>query len=130
MREALSKLGTGFSGNRVSGVGGAFPVKKADLFLGNAGTAFRPLAAALAFCEGEYKLSGVPRMHERPIGDLVDALRGIGAKVDYRQGRLSASGHPLFQPEDRNGESARRRLVPVPHGAADGSSSYTKKFQD
>jgi 3-phosphoshikimate 1-carboxyvinyltransferase len=83
MREALSKLGTGFSGNRVSGVGGAFPVKKADLFLGNAGTAFRPLAAALAFCEGEYRLSGVPRMHERPIGDLVDALRGIGAKVDY-----------------------------------------------
>ena len=62
---------------------GAFPVKKADLFLGNAGTAFRPLTAALAFSGGEYRLSGVPRMHERPIGDLVDALRGIGARVDY-----------------------------------------------
>jgi 3-phosphoshikimate 1-carboxyvinyltransferase len=51
--------------------------------LGNAGTAFRPLTAALAFCNGEYRLSGVPRMHERPIGDLVDALRGVGARVDY-----------------------------------------------
>ena len=39
--------------------------------------------AALAFCGGEYRLSGVPRMHERPIGDLVDALRGIGARIDY-----------------------------------------------
>ena len=57
--------------------------KTADLFLGNAGTAFRPLTAALAFCDGEYRLSGVPRMHERPIGDLVDALRGIGARIDY-----------------------------------------------
>ena len=66
-----------------TGVGGPFPVKKAELFLGNAGTAFRPLTAALAFSGGEYRLSGVPRMHERPIGDLVDALRGIGARVDY-----------------------------------------------
>jgi 3-phosphoshikimate 1-carboxyvinyltransferase len=83
MREALAVLGVSFSGNTVTGVGGAFPVKKADLFLGNAGTAFRPLTAALAFSGGEYRLSGVPRMHERPIGDLVDALRGIGARVDY-----------------------------------------------
>jgi 3-phosphoshikimate 1-carboxyvinyltransferase len=83
MREALAVLGVSFSGNTVTGVGGPFPVKKADLFLGNAGTAFRPLTAALAFSGGEYRLSGVPRMHERPIGDLVDALRGIGARVDY-----------------------------------------------
>jgi 3-phosphoshikimate 1-carboxyvinyltransferase len=83
MREALGVLGVKFSGQKVAGVGGAFPVKKADLFLGNAGTAFRPLTAALAFSGGEYRLSGVPRMHERPIGDLVDALRGIGARVDY-----------------------------------------------
>ena len=60
----------------VHGAGGAFPVKTAELFLGNAGTAFRPLTAVLALCGGEYRLSGVPRMHERPIGDLVDALRG------------------------------------------------------
>ena len=83
MREALSKLGVRFPGSRVSGVGGPFPVMEADLFLGNAGTAFRPLTAALAFSGGKYRLSGVPRMHERPIGDLVDALRGIGARVDY-----------------------------------------------
>jgi 3-phosphoshikimate 1-carboxyvinyltransferase len=83
MRDALGKLGVKFSGASVEGVGGAFPVKQADLFLGNAGTAFRPLTAALAFCGGTYRLSGVPRMHERPIGDLVDALRGIGARIDY-----------------------------------------------
>jgi 3-phosphoshikimate 1-carboxyvinyltransferase len=83
MRDALVKLGVSFKGQTITGAGGAFPVRKADLFLGNAGTAFRPLTAALAFCNGEYRLSGVPRMHERPIGDLVDALRGIGARVDY-----------------------------------------------
>jgi 3-phosphoshikimate 1-carboxyvinyltransferase len=83
MRDALALLGVSFSGNTVTGVGGPFPVKKAELFLGNAGTAFRPLTAALAFSGGEYRLAGVPRMHERPIGDLVDALRGIGARVDY-----------------------------------------------
>src|SRR5207253_5908214 len=49
MREALRKLGVEFSGSKVKGVGGPFPVKQADLFLGNAGTAFRPLTAALAF---------------------------------------------------------------------------------
>jgi 3-phosphoshikimate 1-carboxyvinyltransferase len=82
MREALATLGVEFN-SVVKGAGGPFPVKKAELFLGNAGTAFRPLTAALAFSNGEYRLSGVPRMHERPIGDLVDALRGIGARIDY-----------------------------------------------
>ena len=75
---------------RVRGVGGAFPVKKAELFLGNAGTAFRPLTAVLALCGGDYQLSGVPRMHERPIGDLVDALRQLGARIDY----LGNEGYP------------------------------------
>jgi 3-phosphoshikimate 1-carboxyvinyltransferase len=75
---------------RVCGAGGTFPVKKAELFLGNAGTAFRPLAAVLALCGGEYQLSGVPRMHERPIGDLVDALRQLGARIDY----LGVEGFP------------------------------------
>jgi 3-phosphoshikimate 1-carboxyvinyltransferase len=87
MREALALLGVSFSDRQdsffVTGVGGPFPAKKADLFLGNAGTAFRPLTAALAFCGGEYHLQGVPRMHERPIADLVDALRGMGARIDY-----------------------------------------------
>ena len=72
---------------RVHGAGGAFPVKKAELFLGNAGTAFRPLTAVLALCAGEYRLSGVARMHERPVGDLVDALRGLGARIEYSGNR-------------------------------------------
>jgi 3-phosphoshikimate 1-carboxyvinyltransferase len=67
----------------VEGIGGAFKVKQAELFMGNAGTAIRPLCAALALSSGDYQLSGVPRMHERPIGDLVDGLRQIGAQIDY-----------------------------------------------
>jgi 3-phosphoshikimate 1-carboxyvinyltransferase len=96
MRDALSRLGVSFENNVVKGVGGPFPVKQAELFLGNAGTAFRPLTAALAFSSGEYRLSGVARMHERPIGDLVDALRGIGARVDYagREGYPPLAIHP------------------------------------
>jgi 3-phosphoshikimate 1-carboxyvinyltransferase len=89
MREALARLGVTLTerpgGISVRGVGGAFPQKKADLFLGNAGTALRPLTAALAFSEGEYFVSGVARMHERPIGDLVDALRPLGAQIDYAE---------------------------------------------
>lgn len=78
MREALGKLGA------------RMRAKQADLFLGNAGTAFRPLTAVLALSGGEYRLSGVPRMHERPIRDLVDALRGMGARIDY----LGQDGYP------------------------------------
>jgi 3-phosphoshikimate 1-carboxyvinyltransferase len=90
MLEALDKLGirleqTAPNDWRVYGGNGPFPVKQAELFLGNAGTAFRPLTAALAVSNGRYTLSGVPRMHERPIGDLVDGLRQIGACVDYLQ---------------------------------------------
>ena len=81
MRESLKKLGIEFQGSTIKGAGGVFPVKSADLFLGNAGTALRPLTAALALSGGEYRISGSPRMHQRPIGDLVDALRGIGARV-------------------------------------------------
>jgi 3-phosphoshikimate 1-carboxyvinyltransferase len=96
MRDALSQLGVQFSEQKIIGVAGPFPVKRAELFLGNAGTAFRPLTAALAFSGGEYRLSGVPRMHERPIGDLVDALRGIGARVDYagKEGFPPLAVHP------------------------------------
>jgi 3-phosphoshikimate 1-carboxyvinyltransferase len=94
MREALARLGVTLTerpdGITVRGVGGPFPEKKADLFLGNAGTALRPLTAALVFSEGEYFVSGVPRMHERPIGDLVDALCAIGARIDYAE----QSGYP------------------------------------
>lgn len=95
MLEALDKLGitlkqTAEKDWRVEGARGAFPVKQAELFLGNAGTAFRPLTAALAVSHGTYTLSGVPRMHERPIGDLVDGLRQIGARIEY----IGNEGYP------------------------------------
>ncbi|MDH5534359.1 MAG: 3-phosphoshikimate 1-carboxyvinyltransferase [Betaproteobacteria bacterium] len=95
MLRALRTLGVrcqdvGARSVRVSGCGGAFPVKRAEIFLGNAGTAFRPLTAVLAVMSGDYRLSGAPRMHERPIGDLVDALRGIGADIQY----LGKAGYP------------------------------------
>jgi 3-phosphoshikimate 1-carboxyvinyltransferase len=87
MLDALGKLGVKVKRDGdvcvVSGTRGAFTAKTADLFLGNAGTAIRPLTAALAVNGGEYRVHGVPRMHERPIGDLVDGLRQIGAKIDY-----------------------------------------------
>jgi len=95
MLEALEKLGIsleriGQNDWRVTGNGGRLKVKEADLFLGNAGTAFRPLTAALAFAQGDFKLSGIARMHERPIGDLVDALRQAGANIKY----LGNEGYP------------------------------------
>ena len=71
-----------FASMVVNGAGG-IPCKKMDLFLGNAGTAFRPLTAALAMSGGEYRLMGKPRMHQRPIRDLVEPLRRIGARIDY-----------------------------------------------
>lgn len=104
MLEGLQKLGVVVEKLdthvfRVTGCGGDFPVKDAELFLGNAGTAFRPLTAALALAGasngagGHYKLSGVARMHERPIGDLVDALRVLGANIDY----LGNDGFPPLE---------------------------------
>ncbi|HEY3327115.1 MAG TPA: 3-phosphoshikimate 1-carboxyvinyltransferase [Novimethylophilus sp.] len=98
MLEALQTLGvalskTGADDWRVEGVGGPFPVKQAELFLGNAGTAFRPLTAALALSRGHYRLSGVARMHERPIGDLVEALRQAGADISY----LGNEGFPPLE---------------------------------
>jgi 3-phosphoshikimate 1-carboxyvinyltransferase len=77
--------------HHVTGGAGAFPNHKADLFMGNAGTAIRPLTAALAVIGGDYTLHGVQRMHERPIGDLVDALNAVGAQIEY-------TGNPGFPP--------------------------------
>ena len=96
MLEALALLGVRIERTDmpreviVHGGGGAFATKSARLFLGNAGTAFRPLTAALALSGGTYELSGVARMHERPIGDLVDALRLLGADIRY----LGEEGYP------------------------------------
>jgi len=124
MLDALRTLGVrvepaGENAVRVTGCGGVFPVKDADLFLGNAGTAFRPLTAALTLAAGgassgqnqvgrasgglspagaagqagRYLLRGVPRMHERPIGDLVDGLRQLGADITY----LGNDGFPPLE---------------------------------
>ena len=95
MLDALKMLGLGvehLGGEnwRITGGAGRFPVKQAELFLGNAGTAFRPLTAALALSGGDYILKGVARMHERPIGDLVDGLRQLGADITY----LGNEGYP------------------------------------
>ena len=115
MLDALRALGVGVAplGDtvfRVTGVGGVFPVRAADLFLGNAGTAFRPLTAVLALAGGDYRLSGVPRMHERPIGDLVDGLRQLGADIRY----LGEAGFPplaISPPMPGRGEEGRAVVV-------------------
>ena len=115
MLDALRALGVGVEplGDtvfRVTGVGGVFPVRAADLFLGNAGTAFRPLTAVLALAGGDYRLSGVPRMHERPIGDLVDGLRQLGADIRY----LGEAGFPplaISPPMPGRGEEGRAVVV-------------------
>ncbi|MGA0609112.1 bifunctional 3-phosphoshikimate 1-carboxyvinyltransferase/cytidylate kinase [Caldimonas sp. KR1-144] len=99
MLDALTALGCsierlGPTQIAVTGLGGRLAVRQARLFLGNAGTAMRPLTAALALLAatqgGDFELSGIARMHERPIGDLVDALRGLGCSIDC----LGNEGYP------------------------------------
>ena len=75
----------------ITGLGGALPADAAaTLFLGNAGTAMRPLTAALAVLGGQFEMTGIARMYERPIGDLVDSLRQLGCQIDY----LGTPGYP------------------------------------
>ncbi len=100
MLDALQKLDISintrnFADIAVSGTR-VIPKRKQQLFLGNAGTAFRPLTAVLALSGGEYRLSGAPRMHQRPIGDLIGPLRAIGAQIDYigKDGFPPLSIHP------------------------------------
>ena len=94
MLAALEQLGCRIARQgpvlHLTGLGASPPATPAKLFLGNAGTAMRPLTAALAVLGGDFELSGVARMHERPIGDLVDALRELGCSVDY----LGNPGYP------------------------------------
>ncbi len=95
MLQALRQLGCGVdvqgTSVTVKGLGGRTAHQDPlTLFMGNAGTAMRPLTAALAVLGGDYTLQGVPRMHERPIGDLVDGLRQMGCQVEY----LGVEGYP------------------------------------
>ncbi len=93
----------------ITGLGGRAPQSPAKLFMGNAGTAMRPLTAALALLGGEFELSGVPRMHERPIGDLVDALRQLGCQIDY----LGNDGYPPLRIAHANGVPALALAEPI-----------------
>jgi 3-phosphoshikimate 1-carboxyvinyltransferase len=95
MLDALAALGCRIEraggALRIDGIDGKLQTPGASLFLGNAGTAMRPLTAALALLGGDFELRGVPRMHERPIGDLVDALVQLGCRIDY-------TGNPGYPP--------------------------------
>ena len=115
MLTALRALGCGVEGDsrslRVTGIDGRLQVRDAKLFLGNAGTAMRPLTAALALLAttqgGRFELAGLPRMHERPIGDLVDALRPLGCSIDY----LGSEGYP---PLRVSGDGGARLTLDAP----------------
>ena len=102
MLSALKQLGIQYALSddktvcTITGNGGAISCEKPqELFLGNAGTAMRPLCAALCLGKGSYLLTGEPRMKERPIGHLVDALRQAGAKITYQE----TEGYPPIQIE-------------------------------
>ncbi len=115
MLDALQALGCSLTHEgallHVTGIGGRLPVHEGDLFLGNAGTAMRPLAAALAVLAatqgGRFTLRGVPRMHERPIGDLVDALRPLGCTVEDL-------GRPGYPPLRLSGQAGGRLATERP----------------
>jgi 3-phosphoshikimate 1-carboxyvinyltransferase len=110
MLDALRQLGCGVDVQgttvTINGLGGKRGSQAAiDFFMGNAGTAMRPLTAALAVMGGDFTLKGVPRMHERPIGDLVDALRELGCQIDY----LGNAGFPPL----RIGQPALKLDAPI-----------------
>ena len=107
MQRALATLGcvlqTVGGVLRVTGIGGQLKVHQATLHLGNAGTAMRPLTAAIALLTslqgGEFELRGTERMHERPIGDLIDALRRLGCRIDC----LGTPGYPPLRVGGQSG---------------------------
>ena len=139
MIDALRALGAGVERTddrcTVVGIGGAFPNRDVSLFLGNAGTAVRPLTAVLAMQGGGYTIAGVRRMHERPIGDLVDALRHQGCTIRYT-GKAGypplaigasgghAGGHiPIRGDVSSQFLSALLMALPVAHGATTASTT-------
>jgi 3-phosphoshikimate 1-carboxyvinyltransferase len=110
MLNALRAMGCAFevdgSTVRITGLGGQTSAAELDLFMGNAGTAMRPLTAALALMGTQARLHGVARMHERPIGDLIDALRQLGCAIDY-------TGQDGFPPLHLKGHSGLRLDAPI-----------------
>ena len=140
MLEALRVLGIVWERDgtncRVEGANGAFPVRDADIYVGNAGTAVRPLTAALALNDGDYRVSGVKRMHERPIRDLVDGLVGVGARIDYlgqpgfpplriRGGEMEGAGvdRPIRVRGDVSSQFLSALLLSLPRLSAAGEAS-------
>ncbi|MDO9236581.1 MAG: bifunctional 3-phosphoshikimate 1-carboxyvinyltransferase/cytidylate kinase [Aquabacterium sp.] len=125
MLDALRDLGCDIQQNgdtvHITGLAGKLSVLHAKLFLGNAGTAMRPLTAALALMSatqgGVFELSGVPRMHERPIGDLVEALRPLGCHIEctanegYPPLRLSGGQLKLSEPIKVRGDVSSQFLT-------------------
>ncbi|MEK8085661.1 bifunctional 3-phosphoshikimate 1-carboxyvinyltransferase/cytidylate kinase [Aquabacterium sp. A3] len=125
MLDALRALGCDLHQDgdtvHITGLGGQLKVLQADLFLGNAGTAMRPLTAALALLSatqgGVFTLSGVPRMHERPIGDLVNALRPLGCTIEctgnegYPPLRLAGGQLDLSRPIQVRGDVSSQFLT-------------------
>lgn len=119
MRDALSQLGCRIEGDErrvvvkgIGHIGDKLVVPPGSLYLGNAGTAMRPLVAALAMRAGpgaRFELRGTPRMHERPIGDLVDALRALGCRIDY----LGEEGFPPLAVEGAPDALARAFASPI-----------------
>ena len=113
MLDALRQLGCDVDESatqvRITGLSGHPPAVCAPISLGNAGTAMRPLTAALALLGGEYTLSGIARMHERPIGDLVDALRQLGCRIDY----LGNDGYPPLHIAQADGVPALSLAQPI-----------------
>ena len=112
MLDALKALGIAWHKDAahryvIAGVGGPFPIKRADLFLGLSGLSIRTLTAAVAFSSGNYRLDGVARMRERPIGDLVDALRPLGAEIRYE---MSDGFPPLLVAPGKEPAAARVRI--------------------
>ncbi|MCS6997317.1 MAG: 3-phosphoshikimate 1-carboxyvinyltransferase [Casimicrobiaceae bacterium] len=115
MRAALERIGValrplGPEAFEVIGTGGQLPVAQAELFVGNAGTAARSLVATLALLAqpgARYTVDGVPRMRERPIGDLVSALGAVGARISY----LGRAGYPPLAIE--GGSIALEGPIPI-----------------
>ena len=142
MLDALRTLGCGVTMQgttvEVSGLGGRLHTRSARLFLGNAGTAMRPLTAALALLAatqgGQFELSGVARMHERPIGDLVAALQQLGSTVEWigtpgfpplRVGPAAApltTGAPIRVRGDVSSQFLTALLLALPLAMAGGAS--------
>ncbi len=116
MLDALRQLGCGVdvagTSATITGLGGHLQTRRARLFLGNAGTAMRPLTAALAVLAatqgGDFELAGVARMHERPIGDLVAALHQLGCQVDW----LGEPGYPPLRVGCDGGAASHRGTDP------------------